>query len=70
MDEEDDDAGPKADTQEIIEELRKVSETFDNKTEEYNNWEKLQTTHKKVQYPHSHCWPGGPDTMIYVIPDH
>ena len=48
VDEEDEDVGPKVDTTEIIEELRKVTEIFDNKTEEYNNFEKLQATHKKV----------------------
>ena len=48
VDEEDEDTGCKAGTEEIIEELRKVTETFDNKTEEFNNFEKLQATHKKV----------------------
>ena len=44
--------GCKTGTEEIIEELRRVTETFDNKTEEFNEFEKLQASHKKV-------WGGG-----------
>ena len=40
--------GCKTGTEEIIEELRRVTETFDNKTEEFNEFEKLQASHKKV----------------------
>eukprot|EP00731_Ephydatia_muelleri_P018766 Em0011g806a len=48
VDEEDEDMGCKAGTEEIIEELRRVTETFDNKTEEFNEFEKLQAFHKKT----------------------